>query len=260
MSHIKICLLLGLLMTSELLSASQWVKNYSVETYAGPEIYYVDRVKEGGAKQGGTLYGIRLGFEHIRRYKFYWGLDVLWAKGTLYGHTKDSRIKSTLTDTNLEARVGYTFQSKNWRCASFTPFVGWGYFWENNFFEHPSPLAIHFKNRFSYVPFGFLSQISITRQFSVGANFKIRFLVDSSVKASHDPDHEDSIQYYEECLQYRFELPLTYFTCWKNQSLALSFVPFYEYRPYGYRANYPFDFLETNFNIYGANLKFLYLF
>lgn len=256
---IKSFLFLSLL-ACQCLSAEQWTKTYMLEAYAGPEIYYVNRAKKKGGNQTGTIYGARLGFDQIRRYKLYWGADVLWAKGTLNGRTDESRIKSTLTDINVEGRFGYTFQSKSWRCASFTPFVGCGFFWENNFFQHPTPLPLHFKNRFSYVPFGFLSQIFINPNWSVGVNFKVRFLIDSSVHVSNDPDHDDVTQNYQELLQYRAEIPVTYFVCWKEQSLAVSLVPFYEYRPYGYRANFPFDYLETKFNIYGATIKFLYLF
>jgi len=252
--------LLACVLTSCCLSAIDPKKTYAVETYIGPEIYYVSREKECGGKQTGTLYGVRLGFDHIRRYKFYWGVDALWATGPLEGSANGERIKSMFTDINLEARLGYTFQSKYWCKASFTPYTGLGYFWENNFFEHPSPLPIHFKNRFSYVPLGFLSQIFIYPNWSLGLNFKLRFLIDSSVEASNDPGHDTTTQNYEEKLQYRVELPITYFSCWKKESLAVSLVPFYEYRPYGYRANYPFDFLETNLNFYGATIKLLYLF
>lgn len=257
---IKLSILLGCLFISSLLSAKQWMQTYALEAYMGPEIYYVHRSKEGGAEQSGTLYGVRLGYDHIHRYKLYWGLDALWAKGTLEGKVEKDRIKSTLTDANVEARLGYTFQSKCWRCASLTPYTGIGYFWEDNFFKHPSPLSIHFKNRFSYIPFGFLSQIFITPNWSIGANFKLRYLLYSEVRASNDPENEDTTQYYDERLQYRAEIPLTYFACWNRNSLAVSFVPFYEYRPYGHRANFPFDFLETKFRLYGATLKFLYLF
>jgi hypothetical protein len=245
---------------SNLLPAKQWVKTYALEAYIGPEIYYVQRTKEGGAKQSGTLYGVRLGYDHIRRYKLYWGIDALWAQGALDGKMEDDHIKSTLTDINIEARLGYTFQSKSWRCASVTPYMGLGYFWENNCFRHPSPLPIHFQNRFTYIPLGFLSQIFVTPNWSIGVNVKVRFLFDSEMHASHDPEHDDSTQIYKEYLQYRIELPINYVFCWKSHSLAAGLVPFYEYRHYGYQANYPFDFLDTKLRLYGVTLKLFYLF
>ena len=256
----KLLLILTALSLSTVLSASQWVKSSALEAYLGPEIYYVQREKEGGAEQSGTLYGVRAGYDHIHRYKVYWGIDALWAQGELNGKTQEHRSRSIMTDINVEARLGYTFQSKCWHCASITPYTGLGYFWENNDFIHPSPLPIHFSNRFSYIPLGFLSQIFITHDWSLGLNFKMRYLIEGSVKASNDPDHDDSYQNYDERIQYRIELPVTTFHCWRSHSLGISFVPFYEYRSYGYRVNYPFDFLETKFNLYGATLKFLYLF
>lgn len=42
--------------------------------------------------------------------------------------------------------------------------------------------------------------------------------------------------------------------------MAVGLVPFYEYRFYGHRANFPFDFLETKLKLYGATLKLHYLF
>lgn len=256
----NLCFLIECLLFSGGLQAKQWIKTYALEAYAGPEIYYIHRTKEGGAKQTGTLYGVRLGYDHIRRYKFYWGIDALWAKGILEGKTESDHLKSRFTDINVEARIGYTFQSKYWRCLSCTPYIGGGYFLENNNYEHPSPLTVHFKNRFSYVPVGFLSQIFITPHWSIGVNFKVRYLLEGKQHVTHDPEHKKLTQNYEEKLQYRGELPVTYFRCWKKHSLAVSLVPFYEYRSYGHRANFPFDFLETNLKLYGAMLKFLYLF
>lgn len=255
----KACLLIGCFLVSSSLSAKKWIQTYALEAYVGPEIYYVRRTKEGGAEQSGALYGVRIGYDHIHRYKFYWGIDGLWAKGILEGKAQETRLKSILTDINVEARLGYTFQSK-WHCASFTPYTGGGYFWENNYYQHPSPLPIHFKNRFSYIPVGFLSRIFINPNWSIGANFKVRYLLESEQKVCHDPEHEKMTQHYEQRLQYRTEVPITYFICWKQHSLAVSLVPFYEYRPYGHLANFPFDFLETQLKLYGAILKLLYLF
>lgn len=261
-------LLFPFLVCACLLSANEWVKTTSLNPYLGPEIYYVKRLKEGGSSQAGTLYGARIGYDRVKRYKFYWGIDGLWAQGTLEGKRKrevsdgivKDHYKSILTDINAEARLGYTFQSKNWRCASFTPYSGLGYFWEKNCYKHPSPLQVHFKNTFSYIPVGFLSEIFITPSWSTGFNFKLRYLIEAEQKVEHDPDFGTLTQHYEEKLQYRAELPVTYYNCWERHSLAVSLVPFYEYRPYGHRANFPFDFLELKLKLYGATLKFHYLF
>lgn len=258
-SLFKLGILLGFFIPS-VLSSEHWTKTYSTAPYIGPEIYYMKRLKEGGGKQGGTFYGVRLGYDRVQRYKFYWGVDALWAKGKLEGHVRDEKLKSEFTDTNVEARLGYTFQSKYWRCASFTPYVGLGYFWEENNYQHPSPLTIHFKNKFSYVPFGFLSQIFLWPNLSVGVNFKVRWILEGQQHVSHDPKHEDMTQNYDERFQYRIDVPVTYFFCWKCHPLGISLVPFYEYRHYGHRANFPFDFLDTKLKLYGATLKLLYLF
>ena len=257
---VKLSVLLGFFIIPSLLHATQWVKTYSTDPYIGPEIYYIKRTKEGGAEQTGTLYGVRMGYDHVRRYKLYWGADALWAKGTLEGHVRDEKLKSQFTDTNIEARLGYTFQSKSWRCASFTPYVGVGCFWENNEYQHPSPLKIHFKNTFSYIPVGFLSQIFLLPTLSVGVNFKTRIILEGEQHVTRDPKYDKLTQHFTEELQYRVELPIIYFFCWESRPLGLSLVPFFEYRPYGHRANFPFDFLETKLKLYGATLKLLYLF
>lgn len=250
------------------LSATQWTKSYSLDPYIGPEIYYMKREKEGGSTQGGTLYGVRVGYDRIHRYKFYWGIDGLWAKGTLTGQKKKEtpegeikeHLKSVFTDINVEARLGYTFGCKAWRCASFTPYGGLGYFWERNYYEHPSPLEVHFKNHFIYICGGFLSQIFLTPDWSAGLNFKLRYLLEAEQKVEHDPEFGTLTQHYEEKFQYRVELPVTYFYCWSTHPLAVGLVPFFEYRQYGHRANFPFDFLEVKLKLYGATLKFQYLF
>jgi len=253
-------LLSVLVLSANFLHANEWEKTYSDAIYAGPEIYYVKRTKEGGAKQTGTLFGARIGYDHIKRYKLYWGAEALWAQGILNGKNDIIHLKSQLTDINVEARIGYTFQSKCWRCASFTPFIGAGYFWEKNYYKHPSPLAVHFDNEFSYIPVGFLSQIFLTPTFSLGLNAKIRFLLDGSQKVSHDPEHDNMTLHYDERLQYRIELPMTYFINWKCTTLAICLEPFYEFREYGHRANFPFDFFETKFQLIGATLKCFYVF
>jgi hypothetical protein len=243
------------------LCAQTGCRSYTDAVFLGPEIYYVNRTREGGAQQDGVIYGVRAGYDHVRRYKLYWGIEGLGAKGVLKGkHAEYGHLYSDWMDANIEGRFGYTFQSKCRPCASFVPFVGLGYSWENNHYKYPSPLKLHFDNTFAYVPVGFLSQIFVTPTFSIGLNFKIRILVDGKQKVSHDPDNDRATLRYGEKPQYRVELPLSYFFYWKDYRLALSLDPFYEYRHYGHSANFPFDFLETKLNLYGATLKLFYLF
>lgn len=260
MNSLKIFFVFVLIFFSNIVSAKQWLKTYSTDPFIGPEIYYLKREKEGGAKQDGPLYGVRIGYDRVQRYKMYWGIDALWAKGTLCGHVGEEKLKSEFTDINAESRIGFTFQCLNWRCASFTPFTGLGFFWEINNYKKPSPLLINFTNDFSYCPFGFLSQIFITPNWTIGLNAKGRYVLEGKQKVTNDPKYGKLTQQFQERLQYRIELPITYFFCWKTSSLAVRIVPFYDYREYGHRANFPFDFLETKLRFYGATLKMLYLF
>lgn len=229
--------------------------------FVGPEIYTVKRSRDGGSVQTGVLYGGRLGYDYIRRYAFYAGLDGLYAQGTLNGHSGEGRaLSSLLTDANVEGRFGYTFQSKACHHVSFTPYVGYGYFWETNSYKHPSPISVHFHNHFSYIPVGFLSRFFLYPDLSLGLNVKARLPLEGKTKVTNDPDADHLTLHYEQHIQYRIDLPVVYYFCWRDQSLAIGIVPFYEYRHYGYHANFPHDFLDTKFRLYGGNLQLLYVF
>lgn len=253
-------LLIGCWFATGSLPAEQWTKTYANTAFVGPEIYYMKRDREGGSKQGGVLYGVRAGCEHLKRNHLYWGVDGLWAQGTLNGHVCEEPLKSTWTDANLEARIGYNFQSKCWRCLSFVPYLGIGNFWEKNHYQHPTVIPLHFKNTFLYVPLGFLSQAFLTPNWSIGLNFKVRLIVEGFQRVSHDPHFEKATLHYNAEPQYRVELPLLYFFCWRTLSLAASLEPFFESRFYGHRANYPFDFFDTHLKLYGATVKLFALF
>jgi hypothetical protein len=230
-----------------------------LQLYVGPEIYHVHRTREGGAKQDGMLYGIRAGYDRIKRYKIYYGFDALYASGILDGKGGSGQcLESKFSDALVEGRLGYTLKSKCRYKPSFTPYVGVGYFIEKNNFTHPKETPIHFRTSFLFAAVGFLSQITITDKFDIGFNFKARFPYDATCRVSHDPNEDNSKQVINEKFQYRAELPLTYkfFDC--DDHLRLSFVPFYEFRQYGHHPNFPADFLETKLNIYGLQLKIMY--
>lgn len=227
----------------------------------GPEVYHVKRTREGGTSQTGTAVGVRGSFERIGRYKWYVGVEGLYGSGTIKGHSgNDLKLKSKLTDRMIEGRAGYTFQSKCGWLPSFTPFVGYGYFEELNHYKSPSPLLVKFKNRASYCSFGFLSSVMLTQELTVGFNFKGRSLVDPECLVRNDPVFDRLKMHIEDELQYRLELPIYYDFFSGCQAYELGVVPFYEYRHYGRRENYPFDFLDTKLKIYGVNIQFTYRF
>ncbi|MBX9703265.1 MAG: hypothetical protein K2X39_03845 [Silvanigrellaceae bacterium] len=262
MRTVSVGILIGLL---SILSSFGFVlaepcKGRGIQFFLGPEIYHVQRVKEGGAEQTGTLYGVRGGFERIKRYKFYYALDGLFSRGMLWGKVNGNHIKSKFTNSTIETRFGYTFQTKFEPWFSFTPFIGAGYLSEYNQYVHPSPIKIHFDNQFFYVPLGFLSSFYPTNQLQLGLNVTVRCYWDANQRVTHDPMFSDQEQCFEEHIQYRIELPITYDFFWKQHCLAMRFTPFYEYRHYGHRANYPFDFLDTKFKFFGANFEILYRF
>lgn len=224
----------------------------------GPEIYHLERERKGGTRQSGTLYGINMGYDRLKRYGWYWGIEASYAKGTLKGHTgTDAKISSKFTDQWLEARFGYTFQQKDCLELAFTPFAGIGYAQENNNFKHPSPLPIHFRTRFGFATWGFLSWAHVLEKWEVGLNFHMRIPYDPECRASHDPSHDPVTQKIGERLQYRVELPITY-RAFCNERFVLTLDPFYEYRLYGTHVNYPFDYFKTNLRLWGAILKIEY--
>lgn len=231
----------------------------SHQFYIGPEIYHVRLTRGGGAHQDGMLYGGRLGYDRIKRYGWYWGVDALYATGELTGKNGGGhRIKSNFTDTSVEGRFGYTFKCKTGYRPSFTPFIGAGYFVQRNNFKHPSPIPAHFRTTFAYGTAGFLSQISINPCWDIGVNFKVRYPYDPKCHISHDPEVDNSTQTIAEKIQYRVELPVTYHTGYCCDRVLVSCVPFYEYRHFGEHPNYPFDFYDTKFNNYGLLIKFMY--
>ncbi|CCB86375.1 MULTISPECIES: outer membrane protein [Parachlamydia] len=227
--------------------------------YIGPEFYHVHRTREGGTKQNGWIYGGRLGYERIKRFGLYWGVEGHWAQGSLCGHSGNGhKLKSTFTDSNVEGRFGYTLQSKCWYQPSFTPYVGIGYAWEKNAYRHPSPIHLHFLTRFPYWAVGFLSNIEVANNFGVGLNYKAWFMYDARCKVSHDPEFGSTTLKIQDKTNHRVELPITYHYCPPCNHIDIALVPFYESRHYGRHFSFPFSFADTKLTIWGVNLQFIY--
>jgi hypothetical protein len=218
----------------------------------GPQWEHLTRTREGGIKQKGDLFGGFFLYERVKRYGWYLGAEGSYAKGTIKGSIDDTfELKSRFTDQWIEGRFGYTFQQKCGRRFAFTPYIGIGYAQEQNNFGSSSPLPLHFKTHFWYPFAGFRSQINVCEHFVAGVNFRVRIPYDPKCKVSNDPENENVSQNVGDKLQYRVEVPLTYYLpCYER--LGVSVMPFYEYRPYGEHANYPFDYYKTTIKIWGV--------
>jgi hypothetical protein len=229
--------------------------------YIGPEISHVKRVRSGGTKQSGNLAAIRTSYERIKRYHYYLGAQLLYGTGILRGHTGGGdKIRSRLKEELIEGNIGYTFQTKCFPHASITPFVGYGYFRDTNKFSPPSNLQIKFTTQFRYISFGCLSSIYVLPCLTIGVNARLKWPLQTRCKVTDDPDFDTIRQIVEDKLQYRIELPVTYFGSCLWQHFEFALVPFYEERLYGARENYPFDFFRTKFTLYGVNAQLIYRF
>lgn len=223
--------------------------------YLGPDIYHVKRLRRGGTHQSGVLCGVRGGYDRIKRYNFYVGVEGAWASGEITGESASgSHLKSTLTEAEIEGRLGYTLGTKHACRPTFTPFVGVGYFNQTNKFRAPSPVPLHFTDTFQYGVVGFLSNIYFMPCLSAGVNFKAKFVYDPRSRISNDPEGEDVTLKFGEKTQYEVDLPITFYFDFCDQCWTLSGVPFYIYRHYGEMPNFPFDFVETKYIIYGGRL------
>lgn len=223
----------------------------------GPEVYTLKRVREGGTHQRGTLYGGRGILEYLAAKHVYLGVEGSYARGTLNGRSgNQDRLRSHFTDSMVEGRLGYTLQSCSGCYGWLTPFVGGGYFWEDNNYSKPSPKPLHFRNRFGYFALGCLARICLRSRFDLGLNVTARFSMQGKVHVSHDPEGEPVTLKYEQKINCRVVLPFTYI-CERSD---LSLAPFFEYRHYGRRHAFPFDFLDTRLKIYGLELLYVYKF
>lgn len=227
----------------------------------GAEVYHSRRLKDGGSEQTGTPVGWYASYNRIRRNALYWGVDGRMAWGGMYGHSGSGRpLVSDLMDSEVEGRFGYTFQRTKGTRDALSLFIGYGYFNGTNKFRNPSPLPLHYRDYFTYYVVGFLASATFTPHFRLGANFKIQFMNDGKSEVTNDPYAPDVTLKMENKPQYQAEIPLTYITRDRYTHFEISLVPFLRYRHYGGRENYPYDFIETKFQMFGGRLEAAYVF
>ncbi|MFQ5729470.1 MAG: hypothetical protein ACE5GN_03825 [Waddliaceae bacterium] len=257
------CILFFLFSLTLLLSSTEsraqciWPIKHPHYLFIGPEIYHLKRMRKGGSKQTGWLYGGKTIYERYKRCGFYWVLEGYYSLGRITGSTASGkRLKSDLTDREIEGRLGYSFCIRKWRNLTLTPYGGYGYFYSKNDFHHPSPLPCEFHNRFNYGSAGLAAAICLTPSLEATANIKAKFMLKGKSRVKDDPDYNNVTLQMNNETQYEVEAPLRYYTCCRGWNIVASIAPFYRFRHYGGHANYPFDFIDTKFHIYGGRVLF----
>lgn len=216
----------------------------------GMESSRIKRMRSGGTKQDGFLNGVRLSYDYFNR--LYLGADYFRGSSRLDGHTgRNRQITSILTDRTYEGRVGYCFLDGG---HFFSFFSGYGKFHEVNDFYPPTPVPFTFINTYSYIPVGFLSGVYLTSLVSMGFNFKVMFMRDAKSTVSDDPGRADVVLNMNEEINVRIETPFMLFPEHTRMNIRFSFVPFYEFRHYGGREGYPFNYIDTKYNLLGARV------
>lgn len=222
--------------------------------FFGPEIYHLDRNKEGGEDQNGTLIGGRLRYERIAPCCIYWGVDSFYATGILWGN-KDHRSRAH--DAQIEGRLGYTLCFPRCRHLLVSPYAAYGYFQGINKLKHPK--SVRFRNSFQYGAIGFCTELPCTSTSRIGFRFKAKFsnngvckIEDHSLKKTIHLDIDNSFHY-------EVELPFNYVWCICDAAWDLTFEPFYRFRHYGGRATtlknkQVIIFRDTEFRSYGGRL------
>jgi hypothetical protein len=223
----------------------------------GPEVYSLKREREGGTHQRGVLYGGRFIYDYLACRQLYLGFETAYAKGTLKGHSgSGERLRSHFSDSMVEGRLGYTLHTHSGCCGCLTPFVGGGYFWENNHYTKPRIKPLHLRTRYGYFAVGCLSRLPLFSRIDLGLNATARFSMHGNCHISHDPDGNPITLKYEQKVNCRVVLPITYICEGADFCLA----PFFEYRHYGKRNAFPFDFLDTRLKAYGVDFFCVFLF
>lgn len=230
----------------------------------GPEIYHVERLRQGGTKQEGWNYGLRATYERIKYWGIYWGIEALYAKGHLTGHSgnlkdKTNTIKSNFTDEEVEGSLGFTFQSLTYYQAAFTPILGGGYFRESNRYCKPLGLnGLKFQIRYPYGMIGFICSARPLDCLRVGLTFKAKAMWHAQCHVTGDPELAEAALGIGDRVNYRIEVPFIYLVQKFCDHWEAGLVPFYEWRHYGGQENFPSDFFDTRIQIYGLRLEVCY--
>lgn len=225
--------------------------------YFGGESYYLKRRLETGTRQEGGLCGVRILYERVVPWSFYWGAEGHWARGHLGGHSsRRFPIASEMTDIDAEGRLGYTLR---WRRFLIAPFLGIGYFSESNDFKPPTPLVVLVRTHVGYIPVGLVSRFYLTRRLSIGLDYKGLVPFDGQTKIC-DPELGDTRLNFGERTHFALDIPFRYRLSGRARNLEMLCSLFWSRRSYGRHFSATHDFYETQVTIAGIRLLMGYYF
>jgi hypothetical protein len=225
------------------------------QVFLGPQAYHSYRTRTGGTFQEGWLYGAEAEIQKVRRYKLYWGAKGFISTGDIRGHSgTGNHLISTLTDSEVEGRIGYTWQCRRCPKVLLTPFFGYGIFHQKNIYKSPSPLKLHFTTSCRYASFGFRVAMLLNDIWNLGGDFSAQYVIEGKNRIAKDPVYDNTTQSIGEEMQYALEAYIKYKTCLCGQLFDIGAVPFFHYRHFGGRENFPFDFIATKYYNFGLRL------
>lgn len=253
MKRIIVILLFCIILSTDINAFCFNLTKNSHSIFFGPEIYYIHRKKEGGSRQTGWLYGGNVIYERRISNGFYWALDSYITHGQITGKTRSKkRLKSNLTDTQIDGRLGYSICFQKCKNLILIPYCGYGYLHSKNDFKDPSPIPCEFHNHIQYGLVGVTNSLSLTQRLTAGLQCTAKYVFNGENKIKDDPQYDNITLTIGDEVQYEIEAPFRYTTCWRGREIIANFSPFYRLRHFGGNANYPFDFIDTKFHLYGG--------
>ena len=242
----------------------------TINLFKGPHSLFIDqelyhmRRSKSGSRQTGYLFGQGICYRNIRPRAIYWAGDIFFGRGTLRGSTRfGSPLKSKKQDLTVEGRVGYNFHWTLKYPFSFVLFGGGGNFsGKNNFVTSPGG-AIHINNSYKYIVLGMHTRCYLTEVFSFGVDYKVQCMMDGKSKITNDPTYGRVDLMIEGQTGHTLELPVHWHLSKnknKNLNMDLALTPYYQFRHYGGRENFPFDFVDTKYYLHGIKLTLSFLF
>lgn len=232
-----------------------------IELQVGPEIFFYHRERASGTFQQGRMDAVRLRVERFCPSGIYLGADYFRARGEVNGkNSRKQSIFSYIHDETYEGRIGFCFYPSCTRGLWFVPFIGIGHFIEVNDAFPPTSLCICTTDKFYYLLAGFHSWFYSSPCFSLGLRFETMWMQAATSKISEDPLFEDVTLSIQNVPYVRLELPFRYTPSKRVSYFSWQFAPFYEYRHFGAREGYPFDYIDTKFHLVGGNFSILFIF